>query len=83
MLERYNFGEYKQPDVETPTSWESLPLFFDVGTVCKLLNISAPTVAAYIKSGELKAAKFAGKYRINKDDFKAFVQSKHERRESQ
>jgi excisionase family DNA binding protein len=79
MFQRHNFGEYTQPEVELPTSWGGLPLFFGTDTVCKLLKISAPTVSAYIRSGELKAGKFGGKYRINKDDFKAFVQSKHER----
>jgi len=77
MIEQFNFAEYRPLEVALPTSWNELPLYFDTGTACRLLKISIPTLMMYIKSGELKASKIAGKYRIDKDEFREFVRSQH------
>jgi len=50
----------------------------DLYAVCEVaeyLKLSYWTVLKYIRSGDLKAAKLGGEYRVSKRDLNKFVQS--------
>jgi excisionase family DNA binding protein len=75
MAERFDFGVYYKKS-EAPKEWEQLGLYIKPSEICLILGVSIPTVTKWIQSGELRAVKRAGKYFINKEDFKAFMEPK-------
>lgn len=47
--------------------------FYTTAEIAEILKIHQVTVQNMIKDGRLKAIKIRNKYRINKDDFDAFL----------
>jgi excisionase family DNA binding protein len=72
--ELYKLADFQpQPKIEAPNSWDVLPLYLTPRIICTIIKVSAPTVLKWIENGELKASKKAGKWFIDKDDFKSFM----------
>jgi len=75
MAERFDFKEVRPNEIETPKSWEDLPIYITTNTINAILGVSMPFIGKCIASGELKATKKAGKWYVDKEDFKAWMQA--------
>ena len=47
---------------------------YDLKEVCEKLSISRQTVMKYCRSGEIKANKIGGVWRVTKESLKSFLQ---------
>lgn len=50
--------------------------FYTLQEVAKLLKVSYMTVLRWVKSGKLKASKVGKQYRVKKEVFETFTESK-------
>ena len=75
MAERFDFSIYNPAKSETPKSWDDLPLYISTKIISNILGVSMPYIGKCIAGGELKATKKAGKWFVEKDDFKNWMQA--------
>lgn len=56
------------------------PRFLTIADVCEELNLSAATVRAMLKSGELKGIQMGGKrtWRISADELEAYIEREYQ-----
>lgn len=57
------------------TSWDDVPVIFDIPFFIRLFGVSRPTALKLISKGELRASKIADSWRIKKSDALAWFDS--------
>ena len=55
------------------TDWKAVPVIFDIGMACRILQKNNESVRKMVVSGELPAQKTGGEWRIRKDHIMAYL----------
>lgn len=59
------------------TSWEKVPVIFDIPYAACLLGINPETLRCMVKDGQLPAFKVGKKWKIKKEHFISWVEEQH------